>query len=92
MTKQKKIIRSRPLGSCSPSELTGHLDKYTPLCKRVCSTRSVKHITHGQKAHKDNFIINENLGDIHQSDSKTLKEFLLTQTGAAKSFISLNNN
>lgn len=45
-----------------------------------------------QKAHKDNFIINENLGDIHQSDSKTLKEFLLTQTGAAKSFISLSNN
>lgn len=85
-------MRSRPLGASSPSQLTRHLDKYTALCKSSYSTWPLKHILHGQKAHKDNFIINENLGAKTSSDSKTLKEFLLTQTEAAKSFIFLSNN
>lgn len=80
------------MGTCCPSELTGHLDKCTALCKTMYSTWPVKHILHGQKGHKDNFIINENLGGIHQSDSKILKGFLLTQTGAVKSFIYLSHN
>lgn len=41
------------LGTCINTQL---------FVKAVCATWPVKHILCDQKAHKDNFIINENLG------------------------------